>query len=148
MVNILRKHNGRAFGNLKRRADAVDEVDAQHGHRHFGKRLEVGRESAAAEIFIVGTAPVGCGKAGGNIRSGHVPPFFYRPGTGFILGSAGAVHGGRAGIDQMNDAVRGVSGQLFAGHAFDRFGRPIGAYIMEAGCFAGEKGSKEHGNAV
>src|SRR5699024_10683242 len=54
----LGQRGGVALGNLQHGADTLGNADTQQRDRHLGLGLEVAGESAAAEVLIVGTAPV------------------------------------------------------------------------------------------
>ena len=64
-----------------------------------------GLEAAAAEIFIVGTTPVGCIQTGGYIFVGHFPERFHAALTCGILRRTAAVKRRRAGVDEVNKSI-------------------------------------------
>ena len=137
-----------ALRELEDWANALDEVKADHRHRHFGLRFEVGGEAAAAEIAEVCRAPVGGRGHGFNIRVRHIPPLFHQVCTCFILADAGGVKRRRAGVDEVDKARCRRAFRCFARNALDRLRAPISAHICEYACCAGEELAKEHGKAV
>ena len=91
--------------------------------------------------------PGGGLEAGLGLFRGNFPAGFHG-GAAVALLLAGAVEGGGAGVDQVQEAAGSGALELVAGHALDRLCAPVGADIGEDGCGMGEQVDEEHGDAV
>ena len=137
-----------AFCNLQHGANAFGNAHAQQRDGHFRLCFKVAGESAAAEIFVVGTAPVGGLQACVHILLGHLPERLHAAFAVFIFRCTGAVKCGCTGVNQVNKAVCRFALRLFARYTFVSFGAPISTHVMEARRGIRHQGAQHHGNAV
>src|SRR5699024_5744534 len=114
-VHVVGQVGGPALGQLQHRADALHDVHAQHGHGHLGRAAEVAGEAAAAEVLLVGTAPVGGLQAGVYVLVVHLPEGLHYMLALVVGDGAGAVQRGGAGIDEVDEAVLRHARGLVAG---------------------------------
>ena len=136
-----------SFGKLEYRAEPFDPVDSRHCDRHAARGFEGSRETASAEIAVIGRAKPGCRKAIGNFGVGNFPERLHGRFAVFNL-TAGSVEAGCAGIDKMYDAASRGAGERSAGDALHRIGAPISPDIGKNLSGAGEEVAEQHGNAV
>ena len=142
-VHFIGQQDGRPLGKLQHKADTLDDVETEHGHGHFTAGAEVRGESAAAEILIIGPAPVGGGEAGVNVLLRHIPERLHP-----AAGGSGVIKSGCAGIDQMNKAVHRGAGRRPAGHALHGFRTPVGPHVVETGRGLRDQGTEQHAETV
>ncbi|MPN30587.1 hypothetical protein SDC9_178058 [bioreactor metagenome] len=149
-VHVRLQFAGISLRELQHGTNALDDVQPRHGHRHATSRAmdKVRRISAPTEVKLIRRAPVGCVQTGLCVRVRHLIKRLDRRRTGGVAHRAGTVQRGRAGIDQVNDAVLGVTFQLLAGDALDRLRTPIGANVREDTGAVCQQVLKEHGHRV
>src|SRR5574344_1628042 len=140
---IIRKCAGVAFGNLKHRPQTIHHMESKHRNRHLCQSLKMRRESAAAEIFIIGPAPVCRIKAIFNIFLGHIPPLLHPP-----LCRTCAVKGSSSRVNQVNNTVFSLPRQLLPCNALHRIGAPISSHIVETRGTACKLSSNQHCNTI
>ena len=95
---------------------------------------------------MAGGQVVACEAACGFLR-GDFPERLHR-GLAVVRLLAAAVERRRAGVDEVQQAVRGGAGQSVAGHALDRLGAPIGAHVGENLRGVRQQMAEQHARAV
>jgi hypothetical protein len=138
-----------AFRDLERGAEAIDEIEADHGGGHSALGAETRAPSAAGEVFGDRGMPGGGLEALFHFVVRDFPERLHR---GFALGVgllAGAIERGRAGVDEVKDAIADERvADLFAAGGFDRLKAPISAEVGENLRAVGEQPAEEHARAV
>ncbi len=147
VVDLFGQLDAHALGDLKHRAQAVDEVQARHGHGHAAARAKVRRIPAAAEVPKVRIAVLGGVERLGRLLGRQFPPGL-DGGLAALLGLAGRVQRDRAGVDQVDEPVCRCALGLPAADALDRRRAPVRAHIREALRPVGEELAHQHGQAV
>ena len=147
-VHVVGQQGGPALGELKHGAEPVDEVEAHEGDGHLRVGLKVGGEPAAAEVLIVGAAPVGRTEHRFDIGIGDVEPLLHAAVSALVLRDAGGVERRRTRVDEVQEAVGGDALRAASAHPLDRLGAPVGAHVGEDGGAVGQQRLKEHGDAV
>lgn len=118
-----------AITGLQDGANALNNVEAQHRDRHLCLTTEVAGISAAAEVLIVCTAPIGGVQARLDVRIGHLSERLHHVVTLSIHAGTGAIQDRCAGIDEVNKVVGGNAVRFLPGHTLAGFGAPVGRLI-------------------
>ena len=147
-MHILGDLHAVALRDLQNGADSINNVQSQHSEGHLVTLLEMAGESAAAEILIVGAAPIGAVQAGLDVGLTHLPIGLHTMLALFVDGGTAAVQCGGTAVDQMDDAVGRLTGQLLAADALAGLGAPIGTHVVEAGCGIGDQRAHQHRQTV
>ena len=102
VVHVLRNLGDDALGDLENRPQAFDQVQAAHGDRHTATRQELGRPTAATEVFGDARVPSHSVQHALNFLGGDIPEGLD---SRFAVSRLppGAIQSGRAGVDQMQN---------------------------------------------
>src|SRR5574344_1858084 len=136
------------FCYLEDRADSVNYIETNHCDRHFCFGAEMGRESAATEIFIISTAPISCIEAIFDVLVCHIPPLFLYSIAICILYCTGAIKGGGTRVDEMDDPILCTACKFVSCYALNSFRAPICPNVVEARSLASEQCGHKHRHTV
>ncbi len=147
VVDLLGQLEGPPFRQLEHRPEAPHQVDPRHGDGHAAAGDEVRGEPAAAEVFRDAGIPRGRVEALPGFGLGDFPERL-DSGPAVDRLAAGAVQGGGAGVDQMDQSASGHAGRLVARDPLQRGRAPIGPHVGEDLGGAGQEMAEEHRRAV
>ena len=95
-----------ALGYLEHGAEALDEIQSDHGDGHFRTGDKVAGEAAAAEVVKASLAPYGSVGHFLYVLVGDLPPALHDFVAVFVGAFAAGVEAGRAGVEQVYYACR------------------------------------------
>ena len=105
LVNIFGNHAGVTLCDLEEGLSAVENIQTNHCHWHFGSSSEMRRISAASEIAEICTAPVCSPEHCVDIFIGNVPPALDDPVSVFVLASTCCVKSSSSRVYEVDKSV-------------------------------------------
>src|SRR5581483_3052295 len=147
VVNLAGQIHSVAFGNLKRWAETLDEIQPAHGHGHASAREVAGAPAAAGEILGNAGMPRGGGETFRGFLPGDLPEGLH---SGLAVESllSGAVERGGAGIDEMENAVCRRAIKRVPRNALHGFGTPVSADVGKDLRGFRDEITEQHGSAI
>ena len=136
-----------ALCDLEHRADAVDEADPAHRHRHLGPGGEPRRVAAAAEVARHRWVPRRRRERGIDLGRFDLPERLHRR-LAVALHDARRVEGRRTGIDEVDDSAGGPAGQRLTRDCADRVRAPVRPDVGKDLGGVREQVAKEHRRPV
>ena len=148
--HIFRQVDRPALGNLEHGTEPLDQVEADHRAGNLRLGYKARGEAAAAEIAVVGRAPLHVFHDRLLVGVGHIVPFLDGGSAALVERTAVGVHACRARVDQMDKSARilRVSLNFIACYALDRCLGPIGAHVGENLRTVGEQLHEQHAKPV
>ena len=146
--NLVGEVHRPSLGDLKHRSEVLHEIQTDHGNGHLRNGEESRRESASAEISVVGGVPRRRRKDRIDVLVGDIPPFLHRALSVLIGCDAGRVKASGTGVYKVDYTVLGNSLGSVAGCLFDRLGAPICADVGEYLRTVGEQLHEHHSETV
>ena len=144
LMNLVRQVYCIALCDLQQRLCAVENVHANHRHRHLCTGPIVRGEAAAAEIAQICRCPVGRCQHCLNIIGADFPPRLHDRRAIFVPACTGAVQSRCTAVDQVDKAAGCPSGRCDTCHTLYRFRTPVGSNIGKDRCRAGEQFAEQH----
>ena len=148
IVNLIRQICCPALCDLKHWANSVNNIKTKHRYRHFSVAPEMAWIAAAAEIFIICSAPVSCFKTILDILFLHLPEWLHYMISILVNTCARSIKCCRTRIDQMDKSIWSYTVWLMSSYSLTRLWTPVCTHIMEARCWTRNQISKKHCNSI